>query len=41
MLKIRRLSARTEGFREALDTLLAWETVSSESVNDIVKEGEQ
>lgn len=38
MLKIRRLSARTEGFREALDTLLAWETVSSESVNDIVKE---
>ncbi len=38
MLNIRRLSASAEGFREELDTLLAWETVSSESVNDIVKE---
>ncbi|MCF6345095.1 MAG: histidinol dehydrogenase [Thiomicrorhabdus sp.] len=38
MLNIRRLSAGAEGFREALDTLLAWETVSNESVNDIVKE---
>lgn len=38
MLNIRRLSANAEGFREELDTLLAWETVSNESVNDIVKE---
>lgn len=38
MLNIRRLSASAEGFREELDTLLAWETVSNESVNDIVKE---
>lgn len=38
MLNIRRLSANAEGFREELDCLLAWETVSNDSVNDIVKE---
>ena len=38
MLNIRRLSAGAEGFREELDTLLAWETVSNDSVNEIVKE---
>lgn len=38
MLNIRRLSANQAGFREELDTLLAWETVSNEAVNDIVKE---
>ncbi|MEA3405162.1 MAG: histidinol dehydrogenase [Pseudomonadota bacterium] len=38
MLNIRRLSANEAGFRKELDTLLAWETVSNESVNDIVKE---
>jgi histidinol dehydrogenase len=38
MLNIRRLSASAEGFREELDTLLAWETVSNESINDVVKE---
>jgi histidinol dehydrogenase len=38
MLNIRRLSAGAAGFREELDSLLAWETVSNESVNDIVKE---
>ncbi|MBN2866433.1 MAG: histidinol dehydrogenase [Thiotrichales bacterium] len=38
MLNIRRLSANQAGFRKELDTLLAWETVSNESVNDIVKE---
>ncbi|MDX1352068.1 MAG: histidinol dehydrogenase, partial [Thiomicrorhabdus sp.] len=38
MLNIRRLSADAEGFREELDRLLAWETVSNDSVNDIVKE---
>lgn len=38
MLNIRRLSANAEGFREELDRLLAWETVSNDSVNDIVKE---
>ncbi len=37
MLNIRRLSAGAEGFREELDALLAWETVSNESVNDVVK----
>ncbi|GKT12477.1 MAG: histidinol dehydrogenase [Thiomicrorhabdus sp.] len=37
MLNIRRLSASAEGFREELDTLLAWETVSNDSVNDVVK----
>ncbi len=38
MLNIRRLSANAEGFREELDRLLAWETVSNESINDVVKE---
>ncbi len=38
MLNIRRLSANAEGFREELDRLLAWETVSNEEVNNIVKE---
>lgn len=38
MLNIRRLSASAEGFREELDALLAWETVSNESINDVVKE---
>lgn len=38
MLDIRRLSANAEGFREELDNLLAWETVSNQSVNDIVNE---
>jgi len=38
MLNIRRLSANAEGFREELDRLLAWETVSNEDVNNIVKE---
>jgi histidinol dehydrogenase len=38
MLNIRRLSANQAGFREELDRLLAWETVSNEDVNNIVKE---
>ena len=38
MLNIRRLSANAEGFREELDRLLAWETVSNDDVNQIVKE---
>jgi histidinol dehydrogenase len=38
MLNIRRLSASAAGFREELDRLLAWETVSNESINDVVKE---
>jgi histidinol dehydrogenase len=38
MLNIRCLSANAEGFREELDALLAWETVSNESINDVVKE---
>ena len=38
MLNIRRLSANEAGFREELDRLLAWETVSNEDVNNIVKE---
>ncbi len=38
MLNIRRLSANKAGFREELDQLLAWETVSNQSVNDIVNE---
>jgi histidinol dehydrogenase len=38
MLNIRRLSANATGFREELDQLLAWETVSNDAVNDIVKE---
>ncbi len=38
MLKIRRLSANAVGFREELEQLLAWETVSNDAVNDVVKE---
>ncbi|BBP43223.1 histidinol dehydrogenase [Thiosulfativibrio zosterae] len=38
MLNIRRLSANATGFRKELDQLLAWETVSNDAVNDIVKE---
>lgn len=38
MLKIRRLSASAAGFRQELDQLLAWETVSNDSINDTVKE---
>lgn len=38
MLNIRRLSANAAGFREELDQLLAWETVSNQSVNDVVNE---
>lgn len=38
MLNIRKISADAEGFDAQLDQLLAWETVSNESVNTIVKE---
>lgn len=38
MLKIRRLSANDAGFHAELDQLLAWDTVSSDSVNDVVKQ---
>lgn len=38
MLKIRKISANAEGFDAQLDKLLAWETVSNESVNTIVKD---
>jgi len=38
MLNIRRLSANSEGFTKELNQLLAWETVSDDAVNDIVKE---
>jgi len=38
MLNIKKISANAEGFEAQLDTLLAWETVSNESVNVIVKE---
>lgn len=38
MLKIRKLSANADGFKEELENLLAWDTVSNESVNSIVKE---
>lgn len=38
MIDIRRLNANDSGFEEELDKLLAWETVSNESVNDIVKQ---
>lgn len=38
MLNIRRLSADAAGFRKELDQLLAWDTVSNESVNDVVKQ---
>lgn len=37
MLNIRKLSANAEGFKAELEALLAWETVSNDSVNDIVK----
>lgn len=38
MLNIRKLSANEAGFQQELEKLLAWETVSNESVNGIVKE---
>lgn len=38
MLNIRKLSANAEGFNAELEALLAWETVSNDSVNAIVKE---
>ncbi len=38
MLKIRRLSANDAGFHAELDQLLAWDTVSNDSVNDVVKQ---
>ncbi len=38
MLNIRKLSANDAGFHEELDQLLAWDTVSNESVNQVVKE---
>jgi len=38
MLNIRKLSANAEGFKAELEALLAWETVSNDSVNDIVKD---
>lgn len=38
MLNVRKLSANAEGFRAELEALLAWETVSNDSVNEIVKD---
>jgi histidinol dehydrogenase len=38
MVNIRQLDARVEGFREELDALLAWESVSDDKVNQIVLE---
>ncbi len=38
MLNITKISADAEGFEAQLDQLLAWETVSNESVNTTVKE---
>lgn len=38
MLNIRKLSATNAGFDEELEALLAWESVSNESVNDVVKD---
>ncbi|QBZ83012.1 Histidinol dehydrogenase [Hydrogenovibrio crunogenus] len=38
MLNIRKLSANAEGFKAELEALLAWETVSNDSVNEIVKD---
>lgn len=38
MLNVRKLSANAEGFKAELEALLAWETVSNDSVNDIVKD---
>ena len=37
-INIRRLNANEPGFTEQLDKLLAWETVSDDRVNDVVKE---
>ena len=37
-INIRRLNANEAGFNEQLNTLLAWETVSDERVNNVVKE---
>ena len=38
MADIRKLDARAPGFREQLDALLAWESVSDDKVNEIVLE---
>ncbi|MBD3611754.1 MAG: histidinol dehydrogenase [Hydrogenovibrio crunogenus] len=38
MLNIRKLSANADGFKAELEALLAWETVSNDSVNEIVKD---
>jgi len=38
MIEIRRLSANEYGFNDQLDKLLAWETVSNDSVNQVVKQ---
>ncbi|KUJ75081.1 histidinol dehydrogenase [Thiomicrospira sp. XS5] len=38
MLKVRKLFANDEGFKAELEALLAWETVSNDSVNQIVKD---
>ncbi|MBD3822183.1 MAG: histidinol dehydrogenase [Thiotrichales bacterium] len=38
MLNIRKLSINSEGFKPELEKLLAWETVSNESVNTVVKD---
>ncbi|BBN59811.1 histidinol dehydrogenase [Hydrogenovibrio marinus] len=38
MLNIRKLSIDSEGFKPELEKLLAWETVSNESVNSVVKD---
>ncbi|MDY0135888.1 MAG: histidinol dehydrogenase [Thiomicrospira sp.] len=37
-LNIRRLNANAAGFREEMDRLLAWESVSDERVNNVVKD---
>ncbi|UQB42934.1 histidinol dehydrogenase [Thiomicrospira microaerophila] len=37
-INIRRLNANDEGFKKELDALLAWEGVSDDRVNDVVKE---
>ncbi|WP_024851286.1 histidinol dehydrogenase [Hydrogenovibrio kuenenii] len=38
MLNIRKLSINSDGFKSELEKLLAWETVSNESVNTVVKD---
>jgi histidinol dehydrogenase len=38
VLNVRRLNANDAGFREEMDRLLAWESVSDERVNNVVKE---